>query len=83
MSRYVYYFLMVLMTVGCSHKDIDSPTRDVTYYRQDFDDARQTVNECQKNLKYDKSYTENHQNCKNAFYVVVFDPSMESARHSH
>lgn len=73
----------MLFIAGCSHKPVDSSTHDINYYRQHFDEARQKVRECQEKLKDDKNYTENHQDCKDAFYVAVLDLSMESARRAH
>lgn len=83
MLRYIYFLLVVSVLIGCSHKSVDDPTHDINYYRQHFVEAKQVVDKCKEKLKDDKNYTANNQNCKDAFYVVVFDPSMESARRAH
>lgn len=83
MLRVLLVFSIASVIVGCSHKSSsDSSLHDINYYRHNFDEAQQRVNDCKAQLKYDQNYTENHQDCKDAFYVVFLDFSMESARHS-
>lgn len=80
MIRYVNLLLTTLMIAGCSQKSTDMPKHDVSYYRQHFTEAMQRVKQCKNEIQGEKDYTEKHPDCKDAFYVVFLDNSMESTR---
>lgn len=83
MLRYMFCLVIFMIISGCSHSsDLSSP-HDINYYRHNFAEAQQRMSECQEKLKDDKSYAGKHQDCSDSFYVVVLDPSMESARRAH